>query len=250
MAVSDLEVSYLANRAQGKVYRDGTAVLYLPHAGGKRSLKYEQEQKTDKKTKKKRLYTIDKKKVRSACIELWKRKKGKFVLFITVTFPGNPTEKQTCKVWDAFLDNLRKTYGITQYVWVKEYQKRGVIHYHILLDTVFIDIVRLQRTFNRICFNQGIPVSNNSVRLGNQPRVFGVKRIKNYLSKYMAKTADRYDVFEGRAYDYSNFFQLYEIVDFPTFIDLVSTFKGVKVWECHFSEVYRLSDEFLYRNYS
>lgn len=245
MSISNLDIEYLAKFGSGKVYNDGTAVLYISHPGGDRRKKEEGEGREKKKTA--RRYTIDRKRVRSACVELWKRKRGRWLLFLTVTFPGSPTEKQAGEVWEQFLHSLRETYGVDHYVWVKEFQKRGIIHYHILLDRQFLNIVKLQRTFNRICYNKGLETSNNSVRLGNKPRVFSVKSVKNYLSKYMSKRDDqeRYEVFYSRAYAFSEFFSVAVVVDYPTLIELVKNFAGILVWECHFSEVYKLNDAYL-----
>lgn len=58
-----------------------------------------------------------------------------FVDFLTITFKDNVQyyEAQKDKTLTKIIKNLKKNYGVEAYFWVLEFQKRGVVHYHMLL---------------------------------------------------------------------------------------------------------------------
>ncbi len=163
-----------------------------------------------------RNFKVKKSVVQSACVALWQNKTSKHCLFLTFTIPFEIDEKVLVKIWNNLLNNLRVSYEISNYVWVKEYQKNGRLHYHILIDRVYVDIKSLQKTWNNCIENvtNVMPAGSNSVRLGFNPIVRNIKKVKNYLSKYMTKDDyGLYSVFKGRAYGYTSSFIIKREID-------------------------------------
>ncbi len=170
-----------------------------------------------------RNFKVKKSVVQSACIALWQNKTSEHCLFLTFTIPFDIDEKKLVKIWNSLLNNLRVSYKINNYVWVKEYQKNGRLHYHIIIDRVWVDIESLQETWN-VCIKNvtgRMPKYRNSVRLGFNPIIRSVQRIKNYLSKYITKNEDgSLTCFKGRAYGYTSSFVVkreIEIFEFQNF---------------------------------
>jgi len=64
--------------------------------------------------------------------------------FLTLTFDRIPPDLEAKKILDRFLERLRRYLGKNfHYVWVAEKQKRGAIHYHlILIDFIPIEVIR------------------------------------------------------------------------------------------------------------
>jgi len=57
------------------------------------------------------------------------------IYFATLTYQENFTDEKISKGHlNAFLTYVRKYYSVNLYIWFKEYQKRGAIHYHIVLN--------------------------------------------------------------------------------------------------------------------
>lgn len=190
-----------------KVYSSGVIVQYnqkhSANAGRKSQLIQRNPHQTptqkleiyeNKKQPKKRVYRCNRNLVRSSSISLFAGKNSSCLLFFTVTLPEKISESEARRAWHSFLMNLRNSYCVKKYVWVKEYQANGNIHYHIIVDRAFIDIVKMQKTWNTCLLNHTSITAigtNCSVRLGNQPRVYSIERVANYLSKYIAKDNPR-----------------------------------------------------------
>jgi len=72
--------------------------------------------------------------------------------FVTLTLPSKQIHSDTQIKKDClnqFLIELRKNYGVDNYVWKAELQKNENIHFHIILDK-YIDFQALRRRWNRI----------------------------------------------------------------------------------------------------
>ena len=243
---------------------------------------------TQKKHEKiKRNYRINRNRVRSACVDLWHNRTGNCLLFITITIGANlsdksKVEKDTGKAYKIFLDQLRNQYRIKKYVWVKEYQECGNVHYHILMDTTFVDVKKLQKTWNNALHNitGQYPTTNNSVRLGDNPRVYNIQKVKNYLSKYITKQiANEADtltyegmpaykrkqikkqlqkdeklaefgitdgIFCGKAYGFTENLELFLMLTYNNFTQFVENFVVRKVHKDYFS-IFVLSDSLCFR---
>lgn len=140
----------------------------------------------------------------SACIKIVKKAQNKPV-FLTITFPYYPKEHEAQKIFTNFVKNMKKTYNLEKYVWVKEHgERRGKLHYHLVADYPFFDIRLIQNSFNSAIrnFNGNSNLSNNSVRLpprsnGNSVVRDGIGMAK-YIGKYISK--NRYVEWKTRCY--------------------------------------------------
>ena len=185
--------------------------------------------------RKTRKFSVKRTRLQSACVAAWAGRQSQFMLFITFTFPFDPDENQARKIWDLFLKSLRKTYNVRHYVWVKERQKAGRLHYHLLIDRNRIDIKKLQTTYNG-CINNicpGIPCSFNSVRLGSNPIVKTVGSVARYLSKYISKTDN---VYEKRACGWSDL-SLYQDLTTDELMEMIML-NGIQYKTIHVSETF------------
>src|SRR4030042_2017006 len=127
-----------------RLYRNGTIVIW------KQDIRGRDTESLTQIARHPRSYSISRTKIQSACIAAWVAKQSKFMLFITFTFPFDPTEKQASKIWDLTLNSLRNTYKIKSYVWVKEKQYKNLdrLHYHCIIDRNRVDICKLQESYN------------------------------------------------------------------------------------------------------
>lgn len=112
-----------------------------------------------------------------------------------------------------FCHNLRNGYGVNQYVWVREYNKKGSPHFHFVADFDFIEAQAISRYWSGL-FGES---AKNCVRFGSRPlcekcgtpthwyqganhcpkcncirrgkRMYEIKSLKHafYLSAYMGK---------------------------------------------------------------
>jgi hypothetical protein len=188
-----MRITENVERITGRLYRNGTACLVIPP---RHRNNYIQPKQTAI-----RKFTVKRKEIESSCLVAWSKRKSKFMLFITFTFPYNPSEDQARKTWKLMLDSFRNTYKINNYVWVKENQQSGRIHYHVIVDRNRIDIKLLQQTWCTHIDNiiRGVTHFDNSVRLGFNPIIRNPLSIKKYLSKYISKTQKSVD-FNKRAW--------------------------------------------------
>lgn len=73
----------------------------------------------------------------------------KYLAFLTLTLPSKQKHHDRVfrKLLAKFLDHLKKTKGLENYVWKAETQRNGNIHFHLLID-VFIEKDYVQRLWN------------------------------------------------------------------------------------------------------
>lgn len=145
--------------------------------------------------------------------------------FITLTLPARQktSDKEVKSALNNFLVNLRKVYGLKNYVWKAELQKNKNIHFHLVIDKYvphhairyywnlalkkwgYIDEYKAKfegLTIQQYAKTRGIPVSEagKGYRHGQrtnwtQPPTENVQLIKSaktlaqYLSKYLTKPA-------------------------------------------------------------
>lgn len=124
------------------------------------------------------------------------------VIFPTLTLRGGDysPEKRYNPCINSFLSNLRKNYGLRNYIWVRENTKKGVPHWHFLMDIPYNDI----RTINTAwCRAAGFD-SKNAVRLppNHSSVVRDIKGVCLYITKYMHKSKSVY--YNERCYSISN----------------------------------------------
>ncbi|MBE6291835.1 MAG: replication endonuclease [Bacteroidales bacterium] len=146
-------------------------------------------QKTSEKTA--NGYTLNKTKVRDKCTAFFELERSrKFCAFYSVSFPAGSKEEDIYKVWNSWLTNLRKTYGLRDYLWVAEYQQNGTLHYHLLVN-VFMNIKRVNRAMGIALFHQGMlgDLTIDKYNGVDVKRVTSNRGALNaYLTKYISKS--------------------------------------------------------------
>lgn len=94
--------------------------------------------------------------------------------FVTLTLPSeqrHTDDELTRHCLNPFLSYARKYFKVKYYVWKKELQQNGNLHYHLVTDR-YIDHVALRRAWNRVI---------------NKGKVTGVKEPFDYVDRYTAK---------------------------------------------------------------
>lgn len=133
-------------------------------------------------------------------------KKGNYSTFLTLTLPSKQlhTDKSITKCLTRFLENLKKTKKVLNYVWKSEPQKNGNIHFHVLLDK-WVDKEYINNRWNIQINTLGYVDRSNSTNppstkihsLGN------VKNIVSYIQKYMIKEEKDKRPIIGKIFGYS-----------------------------------------------
>ena len=70
--------------------------------------------------------------------------------FITLTLPAKQKHAHsevTKRCLNLFFSNLRKTFGLSNYIWRAELQENGNIHYHVVID-VYIHYLAIRKYWN------------------------------------------------------------------------------------------------------
>jgi len=131
-----------------------------------------------------------------------RHKNGKFynfkVNFITLTLSGVQEHSDNIikeKLLNHFLVVMRQKWGVKNYVWRAEPQKRGAIHFHILTD-VYIPWSELRTCWNKIQEKLGYVSQYRKKFLRSNPNstdIHSIKKVRNlsrYLAKYCTKQSD------------------------------------------------------------
>jgi hypothetical protein len=110
--------------------------------------------------------------------------------FVTLTYGKHvPAHKQAKKMLDVFLKRMRRYYGFNiEYVWVAELQKRGAIHFHILLPE-YLDKVFINKAWNSIV-NKWMVKEHGETQL-LLPNVKAVSFAGSYITKYISKEENK-----------------------------------------------------------
>lgn len=159
---------------------------------------------------------------------------GRKCVFLTLTFGDEFPDVQTAKnALRAFLERMRRKFTDRDVsaIWRMEFQERGAPHFHLIFFNLpWIDKKEIQRWWSEI-----INVSEPFTRI---EMIYSVKKLVNYVAKYLAKVdigqdnsgfnsptylhayAEKYDRNIGRLWGYYNkhlipFFPLTEIT-WPT----------------------------------
>jgi len=184
------------------------------------------------------------------------RESSRSINFYTFTFANNPTEKEAnCAIGKFFKELLRGFDNelLIRYIWTKERQKNGKIHFHSLLDSGFIPVKNLQNLWNRcIRFACGnVELSNNSFRLpppANR-KIFANKdiiAIAKYIGKYVSK--ERFNSYELPVYSISKrLFPLSREISIEEYETLVDTFGIFRSSVYEFCSVIQLNNAENYR---
>lgn len=99
--------------------------------------------------------------------------------FLTLTLPSKQKHSDvelTTYLINPFLAYARKFFKVRYYVWKKELQENGNLHFHLILDR-YVDALSLRKEWNKLC---------------NRGAVEGVKNPFNYVSEYHKKWSEFY----------------------------------------------------------
>ena len=169
-----MELYFNGDFVQRRVMRDAQSIP-PPTSSDERTYKW--------KSKNKRL-------VQSRAVALMRHSQRFKQTMFFLTF----TEKvsiENNKVITDFVNNARKQGFFDKFIWVRERQKRGANHYHMLCTSKYkaVPIALLQRAWNSAQRSNGGEISSNSLRLGKRPIVYreNILKVANYISKYMSK---------------------------------------------------------------
>ena len=138
--------------------------------------------------------------IAGASKEMFLKRKNN-ITFWTLTSPEYVNHAKFNIVLSKFFENLKRIYGLVSYIATAEYQKRGVIHYHMLFDMPFVSIARLNRYLVRLGNNNSIRFENNSLRLPpNGAIVQTSESVTNYICKYMSKSDVIGTIYNAKCY--------------------------------------------------
>lgn len=122
----------------------------------------------------------------------WIRRNSRYKpRIMCVTCPGFLAEAHETNYIKRLTANLRNGYGMGEYVWVREFTKRGFPHYHFIADIDKFDPVQLSLYWSGLWGKD----NKNSIRLGTRPHPVTKKRkfwidshrMAYYMSKYLGK---------------------------------------------------------------
>lgn len=148
-------------------------------------------------------------------------KKYKFQRLLTLTFKDNITDVSLAdRLFDRFIARVKRRYPEFSYVGVREFQKRGAVHYHLLIG-MYIP----QRELAEL-WGHGF-VSVNFLKL---------KSAINYVSKYLAKSVDDERLFGRRLILKSR--ELYVVVRTFLLVDAKKLFDFVRGAEIDYWQFY------------
>lgn len=206
-----------------RLYENGTVTItpgYRPFSDEHR----ENVRKNGKRIKKYRIDSRIYRRIVSSAVNLFRNKVNN-IIFLTLTFPGYITEKDANVCIVKFMDNLRTNYHVENYITVKELTRKGIPHYHCLIDYPFVDIRRINSAWCST-FPINLPGSKNAVRLPKDHKavVKDLYRCIKYVCKYFSKCRDT---------DYTSrcYFISHEIVSRPIEIDYEIAEKLVKYYK-------------------
>lgn len=110
--------------------------------------------------------------------------------FVTLTYGKHvPKHKEAKKMLDIFFKRMRRYFGFNvEYVWVAELQKRGAIHFHILLAE-YLPKEFINKAWNSIV-NKWMVEAHGETQL-LLPNVKGVFLAGSYITKYISKEENK-----------------------------------------------------------
>ncbi|MBA7547615.1 hypothetical protein ES705_40044 [subsurface metagenome] len=165
-------------------------------------------------------------KIASASVRMYKRRKYK-IITITLTFPSNIDYKKANECFSKFIDNLEHNYHLNAHIAVRELTDKGVVHYHVLLDIPHFNVKKLNDAWCHT-FSGYFSGSPNAVRLGGPKGtvVHSVGALVNYMCKYMGKCKDVYS--ERCYFNSENVTSRPKDLDYNDFQALLQEFKSRK----------------------
>lgn len=132
--------------------------------------------------------------------------------FISLTFHATDeiitASEATVLCLEPFLKHLRQVYGVVNYIWKAEYQKRGQLHYHIITDR-FIPWQAIRAKWNELQERAGYMESYKAEYGNNNPNSTDVhaftkqQAITSYIKKEIIKSYQNEESVNGKVWDCS-----------------------------------------------
>lgn len=134
--------------------------------------------------------------IRSKVAAMWHnaRTNGNSCVFYTLT-SAESNKIESNLVVSKYLENVRRNQGVVAYVFVRERQKSGNNHWHIIAEVIPkdgkkkrpLDYKAHRNAWNSALKNAGYKPSGNSVRFGNKPVLMSYHGAVAYVTKYCTK---------------------------------------------------------------
>jgi|GEM_PF-5146501 len=127
-------------------------------------------------------------------------KKQHKIVFLTLTFPERiPKKAKINPLLNSFITNMKKTYGLKNFLWTREDQKSGRPHFHMLADMPYKSIQAINSAW---CSAIGM-YSSNAVRLPKDKSIVqDLEKTCRYVTKYITKDEEKY--YSERCYSVSH----------------------------------------------
>ncbi len=184
---------------------------YYYNPEGNRSINLELPRCKSRKESVKKLYSINKRKVRARLTNFINTEQGQSrMYFYSLSFPKNINENVAYSLLNSTLTTLRTTHNVKNYLWIAERQKNGTIHYHLALYhfikvRIINDVVKkylchairkqqLNWTITAAKNYNGVDIAKDrSTRIAtNFADKNKVKKIAGYLTKYITKGTEKF----------------------------------------------------------
>jgi hypothetical protein len=119
-----------------------------------------------------------------------------FVFFVTLTFDDKKIDSyndvETRTAFKKWAKNVRERIPEMTYIAIEEYQKRGALHYHLLVGDVTAEKLGLKDSGRKVkkgrCKGQTIyNVTKWEKGFSTATEIFDNEAVKYYLSKYLTK---------------------------------------------------------------
>lgn len=176
------------------------------------------------KTPKPHAYKIDKRTVTKRLSTFWQTLSGeKQLYFWTITFPQGTTETEGHKLFNIWLTRMRDEMNLRSYLWVKELQANGTIHFHIAVHQKLavkqanrfmrasimraIDNQQISWERHKAVKYNGVDIAKDrkTKRVVNFAKSKKAKALSNYLTKYVTKNQTEFTMLAWHcSRDYSN----------------------------------------------
>ena len=216
----------------------------------------EKNHETDQQQGRKKIHKVNKKKVRHRILQYINQQQGtKQLYFFTITFPFSTSETIGHQLFNTWLTKLREAKRIGSYIWIKELQKNGTIHFHVAIPRR-LNVVYANREMKVCIINSirrgeidynvfaakrynGVDIAKNrkTKRVTNFAIKKGQKSLANYLTKYLTKNET---LFEKSAWHCDRSFS-----NLVTKINFTEKEMHQTGWENWINENYRYETEYI-----
>lgn len=187
---------------KARIYINGQVFEYISPTPTKRSLELLAEARAVAAVNGRKFRMTKKIRTKLQCCAInMFRNRSNNLTFVTLTLPEAKSHKEVNKCLSMFHENLKKNYGLKNYIAVGERgEENGRLHYHCLYDLPFIDI----RVFSVIWsstlgyYGKNAPFTCQLPKEENRSIVDDPLRLVKYLTKYISKSLNQ--EFDARCY--------------------------------------------------